>query len=339
MNKKIFVVLALTVFFIFFKTSRSQAQLDISGFLSGSIGDIRLLIENYAAPFIKGEGHAVANGWYNTGRAHKPFGFDLTFTINSSLLPEDERFFTFLPERYQFIVLAPGSANQVPTAVGPDSPGPVLQSWIGDVSFNTPSGLALPQWQGRTLAFMPIAQVGVGLFARTDLKFRYWPEIKIGKSTNSALGFALMHEIGQWIPLFEKMDLNMSVLAGYTRLKSSYDFTSDNFTMFTPQSTFTIGSYTAQLVLSKDVAAFTFFLGGGYNFIDSNLSYEGIFEFTGPGGEIFEGIVEPISLSLDYGAPQVTVGARLRLAILMFHGAFTFTEYPVGTIGASLGIN
>jgi hypothetical protein len=338
MKKNLLAFLIIT-FIGFVLSPNARAQQDISGFLSSSIADIRLLIENYVSPFIKGEGHAVANGWYNTGKAHKPLGFDFTFTINSSLLPGQERFFTFIPENYGFIMLRPGSENQIPTAVGPDKPGPVLQSWIGDVAFNTPSGLDMPQWQGRTLAFMPIAQVGVGLFAGTDLKFRYWPEVKIGKSTNSALGFALMHEAGQWIPLFEKLDLNMSVLAGYTRLKSSYDFTSDDFTLFTPKSTFTIGSYTAQLVFSKDVSAFTFFLGGGYNFIDSRLSYEGVFEFTGPGGEVFEGMIEPISLSLDYGAPQVTFGARLRLAILMFHGAYTITEYPVGTIGASLGIN
>jgi hypothetical protein len=222
--KKNLVTFLIVIFLGSALSPNARAQQDISGFLSNSITDIRLLIENYAAPFIKGEGYAVANGWYNTGKSHKPFGFDFTVTINSSLLPAHERYFNFIPGQYQFISLSPGAENQIPTAVGPDRPGPILQSRFGDVAFNTPSGLSLPQWQGRTLAFMPIAQVGIGLFARTDLKFRYWPEIKIGKSTNNALGFALKHEIGQWIPLFERLQLNASVLAGYTRLRSSYDY-------------------------------------------------------------------------------------------------------------------
>jgi hypothetical protein len=115
--------------------------------------------------------------------------------------------------------------------------------------------------------------------------------------------------------------------------------TPDNQTLFAQQSNFTIGSYTTQFVLSKDVSAFTFFIGGGFNFIDSRLSYEGVFELTGPGGQVFEGIVEPILISLDYHAPQVSIGTRVKLAILMFHAAYTITEYPVGTIGTSLGIN
>jgi hypothetical protein len=337
--RKIKLFISTMLVFFCFQFSDLQAQQDISGFLNTSINDLTVLIENYAAPFIKGEGHAVANGWYNTAKTHNLFGFDLTVTINSALLPESERFFEFLPAQYQFIDLVPGQSIRIPTAVAADRPGPLLQDFTGTIAFNTPSGLGLPQWQGRTLAYMPIAQIGVGLIGGTDLKLRYWPEISIGKSTNSARGIALMHEVGQWIPFFERLNLNGSLLVGYTRLRSNYDFSPDNLGLLTQHSVFRIRSYTTQFILSREFSIVTLFIGGGFNFIESDLSYEGVFELNVPGGEVYQGIVDPILITLNYNAPQVTFGGSLKLAIFSIHAAYSITEYPVGTVGVSLGIN
>ncbi len=332
---KIYHLLRGFLFSLLFSGSL-HAQQDVSGFFTNSMNDISLLIENYAAPFIKGEGYAVANGWYGTAKSKSTLGIDFNLSISNSFLPPNEQHFTFIPQQYQFISLQPGESNKIPTAVGPEKPGPVLQGSVGGVTFYTPEGVGIPKWQDRPLAFMPIAQMGIGLVAKTEIKIRYWPEIKIGKTKNKMAGVAIMHEISQWIPWLDDSAFNVSFLGGYTRLKSVYDFTGQDISAYEHHSLFTIESYTSQLILSRDFSIITIFGSLGYNFISSKLAYEGVFELNGPNGEVYEAVLEPISISLKYRSPQVLAGITSEFSFVAVHATLGYAEYPFGVFGMSV---
>ena len=52
--------------------------------------DASLLAENYLRPSVKGLVSGMNSGWYSTAKTHKKFGFDITFGLNSSLIPSKD---------------------------------------------------------------------------------------------------------------------------------------------------------------------------------------------------------------------------------------------------------
>lgn len=317
----------------------SGAQIPVDNFFNDNIQDIRKLIGAYAEPFIKGEGLAIANGWHATGKPHKPLGFDIMISASSAFLPSDTRFFTFIPSQYKSIRLAQSGENQIPTFIGDNRPGPILGAEFAGatIEFNTPEGVDMPEWSGKTLTYMPVVQAGLGLIAGTDLKLRYWPEVQIGKTRNKGIGAAIMHDVGQWIPFVERRGINLSLLAGFTRLQSSYNFT-DTGPSLNQESLFSIYSVTFQAIVSKEVAFMTFFIGGGYHIIHSDLSYQGEFRLENQNGDVLHGVIDPVSLSLKYNSPTASTGFRIKASALFIHGSLAIAKYPVAAVGIGMSV-
>ena len=63
--------------------------------LSGGTGDANMYLENYAAPAINSFGVGLADGWYNTAKAHKLVGFDITTSFNIAKIPDEDYLFEF----------------------------------------------------------------------------------------------------------------------------------------------------------------------------------------------------------------------------------------------------
>src|SRR5690606_30078678 len=83
--------------------TRAQDNLDI--YLEAGMEDAQKLTEAYVSPIMKGFGYGINNGWYNTAKAHKTLGFDLTVTAHAVFAPNSSRFFTFNEADYSNIRL------------------------------------------------------------------------------------------------------------------------------------------------------------------------------------------------------------------------------------------
>lgn len=330
-------IIAAISFFFCPLLCRSQNPAD--EFFRDNIQDVRRLVAAYAGPFVRGEGLAIANGWYVTAKPHKPLGFDIMASASSAFLPSGERYFTFIPSEYRNVGLAQGGEDRIPTFIGHDRPGPALRAEAGGaaIEFHLPEGVDMPQWSGKTLAYMPVIQAGLGLIAGTDLKFRYWPEIQIGRTRNKGTGAAIMHDAGQWIPFLKRLDVHVSLLAGFTRLHSSYDFAGDHSSM-NYESLFDIKSRTIQAIVSKEFSFISIFAGGGWYFIHSDLSYEGEFSLETTGGQILYGTIRPVSVSLNYNSPLAAAGFRVKAAGMFVHASVGLAKYPFAAAGIGVDI-
>ena len=60
--------------------------------VDAGLRDANKLMEGYIAPFIKGFGYGMSNGWNNTAKPHKKFGVELTFTANLAYVPTEDFF-------------------------------------------------------------------------------------------------------------------------------------------------------------------------------------------------------------------------------------------------------
>ena len=164
--------------------------------------------------------------------------------------------------------------------------------------------------------FAPIAvpHIEIGSIFGTIVKLRYFAYDfgeNIGKF--KFLGYGLQHSISQYIPL---MPLDVSI----GLFKQSLDV-GDNL--------IAIDALSYGIQASKSFSVLTLYGAAAMEKTSMDVSYT----FKG------EGIEEEISLKLDTGTQfRLTVGAQLKLAILILHGDFSLSKYNTASVGIGLGL-
>lgn len=337
--------------------SIAGAQNDLDVLLEAGLDDANILVEGYIAPVMNGLGAGLSNGWYNTAKAHKTAGFDLTVTVNAAFIPDDDLFYSpqFFNTQY-----APGSPTQSPTVAGPDDPGSIPtyeysfeengQTFTG--TFQGPEGAAFKDNIGLQAIPVPMAQLGIGIIKNTDIKIRWTPTIDIGNDGEfKLLGFAIMHDIKQHIPGMKNLPFDLSFLAGFTDISLEYDLAIEGSSAGVGEvrtnngvGQFDVNAWTFQGVISKKFSVLTLYGGLGYNIIKSNIGLNGNYEILSDIADPLTGqpivervLVNPIGLDFNQNGARLTAGFRLKLAILTLHTDYTFQKY--NTLSAGVGFS
>lgn len=329
--------------FIFAFPLVTNAQNDVDVYLKAGLDDAKALTESYVSPFMKGFGYGINNGWYNTAKAHKSLGFDLTFTAHMVFVPKSSEFFTFDDSNYNNIRLANGESDQLATAFGSDEEGPLIEI-LGEPesngdrnvvgSFNAIGGLGLKEEIGHNIVPVPMAQLGVGIIKNTDLKLRFIPKIDMGDAEVSLWGVGVMHDVKQWIPGIKELPFDLSALVGYTKMTSTYDLQDLSNTGEGKQELSLVASgLTVQGLISKKFSVLTVYGALGYNKVDSSVKVSGSFDVEG----YTEPMVNPIDLSFGDGSLRATAGFMVKLAIVTLHADYTLNKYPI--VSAGLGFS
>src|SRR5690554_54832 len=317
--------------------------------------DAGLLAKNYVNPFVKGLMYDMNSGWYTTAKTHNKFGFDFTINPSLSFVPNSEQFFTFVPGDYQYLSL-PNGETQIPTVMS-DSEHETLvrvsipyEGGLQKVAeFNMPKGIAgdLPM----NAVPVPMVQVGVGLFANTDVKLRLVPNVNIADEFNFNLfGLGLQHDLTQYFDV-EKSLLNVSVLAAFTNMKATYAIENDigyeNVEVNNGEAEFKMTTWTIQGIASLDFKLITFYGAIGYNQGKTTAKMKGEYILTYdlesaggvPIGEISETIYNPVSHDFTANGMRGTIGTRLNLGFFKIFGDYTFQEYNTLTAGIAFSFN
>ncbi len=331
-------------------TVNAQAQdFNFDEFLRAGTGDANTLISNYMKPAMTGFGYGINGGWYNTAKTHKKLGFDLTISVNAAQIPSSDEFFTFNNSDYSNIRLATGNSAESPTLMGPSSQGPLLEAFssvnIGGVNQEFTSQFRAPQGAGLgsfNVVPVPTVNLGIGLIKNTDLKVRYVPEVSQDDFKISLIGFGIMHDIKQYIPVLKKLPLDISILAAYTDADIEYDLNGLGLAGSNQLATYDVTAWTAQLLVSKKLALLTLYGGIGYNSATTSLAMTGNYdievaaEVNGQLGSEILTLVDPINLEFDSNGIRATAGLRIKLAIFTFHADYTAQEYNI--ISGGFGI-
>lgn len=314
------------------------AQSDIDVYLEAGAEDASKLIESYLTPALNGFGYGMNNGWYNTAKAHKTLGFDLTVTVSAVKVPSSQQFFTFRNSDYENIKLVNGETAQLPTLMGPNEDGPELEIYDEDgqatgVSVTSIPGLGLKDEIGINAVPVPMAQLGIGIAKNTDLKFRYIPKIDLdGDGDIGLFGIGVMHDVKQWIPGIKLLPFDLSALVGYTKLTANYNL-EGNIDGDNQKGEFSATGLTFQGIISKQFSVLTLYGGLGYNSTNTSVKVLGTYEL-----EDFDTLHDPVDLSFGEGSMMLTAGFRLKLAILTLHADYTLNKYPVITAGVGFSV-
>jgi len=321
--------------------------------------DVTQYLDSYIQPAMFSFANGMAGGWYNTAKAHKPLGFDLTVTVNVANIPNNQRQFSFDPTDYGNIRLASGGTAELPTLVGGEtSEGLELYGSYdapdGNTYTYTAQNFTAPEGVFDASSFplagipVPMGQLGIGLIKNTDLKIRYGKiaNVSDGNTNNKygvdLFGIGIMHDFKQWIPGIKHLPLDMAIFVGYSRFKATIDFDEDNVSYAAEgTSELTASNTTIQALVSKKLSVLTLYGGLGYNIVASGLKVKGTIKnfelLSNPADpDSYYEVTDPVDFTYDGGSTfRGTVGMRLKFAFLTLHTDYTFQKY--NTLTAGLG--
>jgi hypothetical protein len=350
------VLIACALFFM----QSAHSQSGVVDFLKGGkngLNDANLLSEAYLNPYAKALGDGMNNGWYNTAKTHKLFGFDISISVSAIQIPDEAKSFDINQLKFSNFTLDNSSIHIAPTIAGKVEPGPKIL--VNDntgkalASFNTPKGLA------QDLVPVPVVQIGFGLLPHTDILGRYIPDLKYNNNGDDMkLGFwgiGVKHNFMEWIPVLNKLPFDASVIAAYSQMNGQSEFTfnpSDysggdvTITVLNNYQVLKLKTNTSKvgLVVSKKLGMLTVFGGIGHNTSKTTIDLIGTYTVTAKivvnGQEIppiKDEIVNPLAIAFDSNRFYVDAGLRLKLAFFGIFGSVNKSEYTSFNAGVSFG--
>lgn len=218
------LVLLFSVMALFIKPT--SAQLDDVGKIMAFQDDAEILMKEYIGSYTNALGTDLSSGWYNTAKPHGVLGFDVTFTLNTTFVPNSDQ--SFVPADLDLQTVEPVDPEaSSPTAMGDNASGATMEYNVNDPTGGqiTLASFDLPKGTGISFAPAPMLQLGIGLPKNTELIGRYTPSMKLGSQAKIGLwGVGVKHSIKQWIPALNKIPiLQLSAMGGYTKLSSETD--------------------------------------------------------------------------------------------------------------------
>ncbi len=322
---------------------------EFSDIIKGSVKDANYLAEGYFSPVLKSFGASLNQGWYNTAKPHKRFGFDLTVSVMGIRVPSSDKLFTVDNTKLETLVLthdhrgfdvdADGS-GAIPTLFGnPQTKSRFdYKSPLPPSSFNGVGGAEFFD----KFPFMPMAiyNFSMSFFNHTDLKFRFFPKTNFNLDGNRGevmlWGVGVLHDVKHYMPGIKMLPIDLSVFTGHTRFTVAMELDG-------PEKTgdFVVSSTTVQALASKKIGVLTLYGGAGYDFAGTTIRANGYYDLNGQSGDGPDGTDEeakdPVNLKATFSGPRATAGFRLKFAVITLHADYTLQKYSAFTAG--FGIN
>lgn len=309
---------------------------------SGGAANVQYLVGGYVAPLAEDLGSLINSGWYNTAENHKRFGFDLSVNMSTIFIDDQSKFFQIDPTKLTGIgYLGTVTGNQpMATAYGPESEVPTftyngLPNAPG--GFNGPGGGNLSGDIPIGSMAVPTIQAGLGLFANTDLRFRFTPATSINNTEVKAWGVGALHDIKQHIAGLKELPFSLSVLLAYsnmtvtTDLGGLFETASGSGSYAGQQGVGETTAFNAQVLISKQIPVLTFYGGLGYNSSTTTYSIKGDYfvdhTYTVAGQPP---LAQPVSLKDPYKQEfsnngfRFTGGIRFKFGPIFLNSDYTF---------------
>ena len=346
----------LLVISVFLFSSVSYSQFKDVDFLRSAPADGGKFLQAYMTPYANAFGAGLNGGWYNTAKPHKLGGFDITISASAGIVPTSAETFDVSKIGLSSSLTGSGLAS---TVAGPDKSGPLMtykENGITLATFNTPKGT---NWR---YVPVPTAQIGIGLPFGTELKVRFIPKITINKGNVSLWGVGLVHSITQYIPGNKALPFDVSLFAGYTKLKadvpldlqpdltiSAYTTPYDVTTSFNTQSLkVSVQALNVSAIASLNLPVITFYGGLGYCKTRTTMDLSGNFPTPTPvattpfvhynNNGVIKGSDFPNLDIKNFSGLRANAGLRIKLSVITIHVDYTRAQYNVLTAGLGISL-
>ena len=337
----------LLCFSIFAITFSAKAQDGFEAILLADKADSKKLLQAYFNPGMEGFINSMNNGWYHTAKVHKKFGFDISFGLNGSLVPEEKELFSISALNLASVSATNPSKDLASTFAGPNETtsltvNTTVNGQNASATFDSPGGVTddLPL----NAVPAPAVQLTVGLPFKIDAMVRFIPQTGFGEDEGkiNMFGLGIKKEITSWFGPIDKLPLHVSLLAAYTNMDVSYgiDVDNQNLEITDGLTEFELSAYTFQAIASLNFPIINVYGGVGYSSGDSkfNISGQYVGVYNSPAGEQRKNLDVPENLEFSSSGFRSTIGARLSLGFFKLFGAYTLQEYNTISLGAAISI-
>ncbi len=298
---------------------------------SGGAADAKRYLEGYLSPALNGLGFGVSGGWFNSAAPHKPAGFDITTTLTLAVVPDADKAFSMANANTVDV------NGDVPTVMGSEVPPVFTLKSDGTTTFEGLPGFGtrMEDAIGYAVIPTPMAQIGVGLPMNTEAKIRFIPRVDVDGLSMSMWGLGVMHDIKQYIPGIKLSPFDLSFFLGYTRLNLRNEFNTQNAR--DGEIIFGFNSWNYQAIVSKKLSVITFYAGIGASNTGLNLKINGEYDIDNDTSNGYE-LKDPIDIGLGAFGSRMTVGFRLKLAVITIHADYTLQKYDALSVGVGVSI-
>ncbi len=343
---------ALITFCLFvLALSNVSAQEKLTRYFPAGQSNAEILIDNFIQPL--GEDISVLpnNGWYTTGKTHKKWGFDLSVTINSVFVNNDNKFYDFPSGLTGLSYLGTDEGNsQVPTAYGKEGENPQFNITSGSnsgIQFRGPDGFEPSKEYVFDAQALYTIQAGIGLFKNTDLRVRFTPKTKISSVEFGNWGIGVMHDLNQHFFGVTEKAFSLSLFLGYTKIDGSVDLTG-TYVGNDQEAKVSATGFTGQIVFTKAIKIISFYGALGYDTgkttVDINGTYNvdtyiDLFGDPVPLSQPFA-LNNPFSFDYSTSGIRFTAGTRLKLGPVTLNGDYSFVgDNRVLSVGLGFTVN
>ena len=310
------------LFFSLFIVTFSSAQLfdDLKNVLAATAEDAQTLADAYISPVGQSLTYGLNTGWASSAKTHKKLGFDLTIGTALPSVPDAAK--SFNTSNLGLKQLTP-SAPTASTVFGSKNTATFTENI-------TNTSVKLPGFENELVMNslpMPYLQAGVGLFFDTDIIVRYVPKTKIKGLEFDALGVGVKHNLMQYFGLLDKLPLNVSALASFTKLNGNYQLNNAK-----PDQKVDLGvdTFMVQALASLDFPIISVVGGFGYGKGDASIQLLGDYSTEYPGTS-----KDPLKVEDTYTGTHAMIGVRANLAFIKLFANYTLQKFNTLNAGIS----
>ncbi len=204
------------ILILLFSSNLTMAQGDVQDV----IDDMLIVAENFAAPGAEGAALQSSAGWFSSASTLEKWQIEVSVHGNALFVPNSK--LTKLSSNRDFNVLKfqTGDNALLPTVYGGNTDAVYVGSAFGQsFEFDALDGL------DKKVVFHAFPQVTVGLPFKTEIAFRYLPEIFINDVGISTYGIGLKHNISQYFQKrFNAEDFQLAIVGSYSNFTANYKF-------------------------------------------------------------------------------------------------------------------
>ncbi|NCG04514.1 MAG: hypothetical protein GWO82_04190 [Bacteroidetes bacterium] len=322
------------LFLSLFAATFSSAQLfdDLDAILAATNNDAQTLSQAFIAPLGQSLTYSLNSGWANSAKTHKKFGFDITVGVVSPSVSDEAKSFNINALNLQELESDFTTAS---TVFGADSNTTFYYELQLPDNSTIRQNVELPGGLGDDLIMnslpTPYLQVGLGLLFDTDIIVRYIPNVENEGAEFGLFGIGLKHSLTQYLGLVDKLPLNISALAAYSKMNVEYELSSANPDQMVA---YDISTFTLQALASLDFPIISLVGGFGYGKGDVNFDMLGDYTISLVDGTS-KSLNNPISFENSYTGTNAMIGVRANLAFIKLFANYTLQEFNTLNAGVS----
>ena len=328
--------------FVFTTSAIAQTEMNFERYLIAGDQSSEI-IGDYFSPAIQGMSNISSTSWYNTAEVHSRFGFNLTVNATGAMVPSSSHVFDV--SKYNNLIVQDNNtklstisgSDDYNYVIGASHSGLTYNDDLHNSSFKAPTGANLGD---KTMVPSVMIQAGMGIGWGTEINVRYVPNIGTEDFSANLLGFAVKHDVSQYLPFEDKVPVYLSVLAGYTNMKGSWTLNADDSQWDGKDqiTKFDVVSYTFQLIASTNIPIINFYGGVGYNIANSSYKMNGEYIVNyNEGPKIY---TNPASKDYSNNNFNATIGTKLSLGFFEIFGDYSYRgEYNTVSVGLAISFN